>query len=130
MMMKAVAGRAASCGCSTAPATAATALLNGGRIAWVEEGYPTSTETPSPEPTQPSIEIQPAPTAELPDVLAAIKAGGVTIWDARSPRSTAANASPQHATAIYPARSIWNGPSSWTLNAITGCFRKSSCVPD
>jgi len=60
-------------------------LLNGGRIAWVEEGYPTSTETPSPEPTQPSIEIQPAPTAELPDVLAAIKAGGVTIWDARSP---------------------------------------------
>lgn len=61
-------------------------LLNGGRIAWVEEGYPTTTEVPKPQPSQPEITIHSGPTASMDDVLAALKSGDVTIWDARSPR--------------------------------------------
>lgn len=60
-------------------------LLNGGRIAWVEEGYPTTTEIPSPRKTRPTIRIQSGPTADMDEVLAAIDVGGITIWDARSP---------------------------------------------
>ena len=60
-------------------------LLNGGRIAWVAEGYPTTTETPDPRPTEPHITPRSEPTAGMQDVLSAIDAGDITIWDARSP---------------------------------------------
>ena len=60
-------------------------LLNGGRIAWVEEGYPVTTEKPTPQPTQPQIEIRTGPTADMQDVLSAIETDDITIWDARSP---------------------------------------------
>ncbi|XOZ34990.1 sulfurtransferase [Halomonadaceae bacterium KBTZ08] len=61
-------------------------LLNGGRIAWRAEGYPTTPEVPaSPEPTEPPINLDPATTANLEQVLDAVKAGNTTIWDARAP---------------------------------------------
>lgn len=60
-------------------------LLNGGRIAWIKEGYPTKTEAPSPEPTDPDIHLQNEPIASREEVEAAIGRDDVSIWDARSP---------------------------------------------
>lgn len=61
-------------------------LLNGGRIAWVGEGYPTTSEVPdAPDPSQPVISLDPTTTADLGEVLAAVKAGNTAIWDARAP---------------------------------------------
>lgn len=61
-------------------------LLNGGRFAWVAEHYPTTTEVPqAPVATQPAINLDPATTAGLEEVLDAVRAGNTTIWDARTP---------------------------------------------
>lgn len=61
-------------------------LLNGGRIAWIEEGYPTSTEAPVPQPSHPQIHLHEAPVASREEVEAVIGKDSVSIWDARSPR--------------------------------------------
>lgn len=61
------------------------AYLNGGIQAWVAAGLPVATgPEPAPRPTRVSVTIDPAPIAEIPDVLAAIGDPASVIWDARS----------------------------------------------
>ncbi|MYL25432.1 MULTISPECIES: sulfurtransferase [Halomonadaceae] len=61
-------------------------LLNGGRIAWIREGYPTSTEvSEATESSRPALTLDPSTTADLEEVLEAVRAGNTAIWDARAP---------------------------------------------
>ena len=60
-------------------------LLNGGRIAWTAEGWPTTAETPCPRPTTPEIRLHNGPTASRQEVETAIGNSEISIWDARSP---------------------------------------------
>jgi len=61
-----------------------SSLLNGGLIAWARSGQPLSQRDAQPLPTEIEININPAPVAEIEDVLTAIADPGTIIWDARS----------------------------------------------
>jgi thiosulfate/3-mercaptopyruvate sulfurtransferase len=60
-------------------------LLNGGWIAWSEEGKPLTDSVPQPAPSQYPLRIQYEPTATLDDVMASLEDPQTRIWDARSP---------------------------------------------
>lgn len=63
--------------------------LNGGFVAWHNEGLVTTDEITKPQAIERHIEIHPAPMATVQDILSALKennvaAGQLQIWDARS----------------------------------------------
>lgn len=60
-------------------------FLNGGLVAWSQEGHPLTTEVPEPEPGQLQVRIQDQPNASMDEVLEAVEQGRHVIWDARSP---------------------------------------------
>ncbi len=59
--------------------------LNGGWIAWHEEGHPVSRDIPEVTHTDFPVQIDPEPTATLDDIMAGLGGGDQVIWDARSP---------------------------------------------
>ena len=60
--------------------------LNGGLIAWHQEGRPLSDQMPaSPQSSSFPIQIHPEPTATLDYILSRLQAPDLAIWDARSP---------------------------------------------
>ena len=63
--------------------------LNGGLIAWAQDGLPLTREVPEPEPTDVRLQIHPDVIAEKEDVLSALGRDDVQIWDARSPEEWA-----------------------------------------
>jgi len=64
-------------------------LLNGGLIAWLEEGFPVESKSRPRPPTNVDITIRREPVASKEDVLASIADPGVVLWDARSPEEYA-----------------------------------------
>lgn len=68
---------------------ASAALLNGGLVAWVREGFPTTAEVVVPQATSVSLTLSDRVIAEKEDVLAAIGRQDTVIWDARSPEEWA-----------------------------------------
>lgn len=59
--------------------------LNGGWVAWHEEGHPISQVVPEIEPGHYSIQVDPQPTATASEIMEGLGQGGQVIWDARSP---------------------------------------------
>ena len=59
--------------------------LNGGLVAWHDEGLPMEQEVNQVEPTQPSLSIDPSHTIDLDTLLADLDNPDRVIWDARSP---------------------------------------------
>lgn len=60
-------------------------LLNGGAVAWAREGYPvTQTITPAGPGDDAVTAIDPAPIAQLQDILSLLGDEQLAIWDARS----------------------------------------------
>ncbi|MFE8072180.1 rhodanese-like domain-containing protein [Marinobacteraceae bacterium S3BR75-40.1] len=59
--------------------------LNGGWIAWHNEGRPESDDAVEPEASNYPIQLNPAPTASLQDVINSLGDDETQIWDARSP---------------------------------------------
>lgn len=66
-----------------------SSLLNGGLVAWANEGHPVTAEAHSAEPGNIAISINRGVIAEKEDVLKAIGDDGTVIWDARSPEEYA-----------------------------------------
>lgn len=60
-------------------------LLNGGLVAWREEGYPLSTVVPTCIPTQPQLQLQPSQLIEAADIVTSLLQHNLQVWDARSP---------------------------------------------
>jgi thiosulfate/3-mercaptopyruvate sulfurtransferase len=58
--------------------------LNGGLVAWVNEGYPTSTAEKKITPGSYHATFDPKPVADLDDVLSNYQKTDTVIWDARS----------------------------------------------
>lgn len=58
--------------------------LNGGLVAWVNEGHPVTTESPEITPSNYQATFDPKPVAELDDVLSNYQKSDTVIWDARS----------------------------------------------
>ena len=64
--------------------------LNGGLQAWYAAGLPLAQgAAPATEPSAVTLDIDTAPIAEIPDVLAAINDPQQVVWDARSPEEYA-----------------------------------------
>lgn len=63
--------------------------LNGGLIAWLEEGFPVEADSRPRAPTDVDIAIHPEPIATKADVLASLEDDNTVIWDARSPEEYA-----------------------------------------
>lgn len=62
-------------------------LLNGGLIAWINEGHPTSSEPAPPAATAPvlrDITINPDISVSCEELMSLLEQGNVRIWDARS----------------------------------------------
>ncbi|MGI9321937.1 MAG: sulfurtransferase, partial [Pseudomonadales bacterium] len=68
---------------------AMSSLLNGGLIAWANEGFPMTAEVIEPAPTKVNITLSDAVVAEKEDLLAAIGRDDTIIWDARAPEEWA-----------------------------------------
>lgn len=60
-------------------------LLNGGWIAWNEEGRPLTDAIPKPSPSHYPLQLQHEPVATLEQVLRSLDDPQTQIWDARSP---------------------------------------------
>lgn len=58
--------------------------LNGGMIAWRNEGFPTTSAIPEPKPIQFRCTLHPEPIAEAADILANLGREDFAVWDARS----------------------------------------------
>ena len=59
--------------------------LNGGLIAWHEDGLPLEQQVNQVEPTQPNVQINHDHTIDLPTLMADLDNPDRVIWDARSP---------------------------------------------
>jgi len=59
--------------------------LNGGLIAWHNEGFPTTTDVPEPEAVERNITIDRTPIIEAEEIMAQLDSGNLQIWDARTP---------------------------------------------
>lgn len=66
-----------------------SSLLNGGLVAWFNEGYPVTAQADPVEPCDIAITINPSVIAEKEDVLKASREDDTVIWDARSPEEYA-----------------------------------------
>jgi thiosulfate/3-mercaptopyruvate sulfurtransferase len=65
-------------------------LLNGGRVAWLAEGYPVEQGAGNPQSSHFELEaIDETPIARLEDILAQLEEETLAIWDARSPQEFA-----------------------------------------
>jgi thiosulfate/3-mercaptopyruvate sulfurtransferase len=62
-----------------------TMVLNGGWNKWIKEKRPVTTEPPTPQPTQFSVQIDPNKICLVEELLAEMKRPSVVIVDARSP---------------------------------------------
>lgn len=63
--------------------------LNGGLVAWMNESRPVTQEIRSPQPTEVSVTIDPAPIATREQILSQLGDTDTAIWDARSPEEHA-----------------------------------------
>lgn len=63
--------------------------LNGGLIAWANEGRPMTAAVPEVAPTSPAISISTGPIAEKADVMESLEDPTTVVWDARSPEEYA-----------------------------------------
>ncbi len=60
-------------------------LLNGGLLAWIDEGFPVSRDAPSTGPSDYNVAtIDTGPIASLEDILVQLESSDFAIWDARS----------------------------------------------
>lgn len=59
--------------------------LNGGFIAWHNEGHPLSQAVPDIPPSHQRVDINHAPIADAEDILQGLAANNIVIWDARTP---------------------------------------------
>ena len=59
--------------------------LDGGMVAWKNEGFPTTTTENANTPTQVEIDYVDGPRIEISEILDALKDRETQIWDARSP---------------------------------------------
>lgn len=59
--------------------------LNGGKVAWRSEGRALETTATVAESSQYSASINTRELVEIPEIIAGIAAGNITVWDARSP---------------------------------------------
>ena len=67
----------------------AASFLNGGLIAWADEGLPMTQDIPEITPTDVNLTIHGEVIAEKEDVLSGLASGNMQIWDARSPEEWA-----------------------------------------
>lgn len=58
--------------------------LNGGLIAWHNEGHPTTTDVPTTQAIEREINIDRSPIIEADEIMACLDSGNLQIWDARS----------------------------------------------
>lgn len=59
--------------------------LNGGLIAWHNEGFPTTSEVPEPKSIERNVTIDRTPVIEAEEIMAQLDSGDLQIWDARTP---------------------------------------------
>lgn len=59
--------------------------LNGGLIAWHNEGFPTTSEVPEPKSIERNVTIDRTPIIEAEEIMAQLDSGNLQIWDARTP---------------------------------------------
>ncbi len=59
-------------------------MVNGGLIAWANEGRPMTTEVPTISPAVTDLQINRDVIAEKEDILKGLDSGDLTVWDARS----------------------------------------------
>ncbi len=59
--------------------------LNGGLIAWHNEGFPTTSEVPEPKSIERNVTIDRTPVIEAEEIMAQLDSGNLQIWDARTP---------------------------------------------
>jgi len=59
--------------------------LNGGLIAWHNEGFPTTSEVPEPKSIERNVTIDRTPIIEAEEIMAQLDSGDLQIWDARTP---------------------------------------------
>lgn len=59
--------------------------LNGGLIAWHNEGFPTTSEVPESKPVERDITIDRTPIIEAEEIMAQLDSDELQIWDARTP---------------------------------------------
>lgn len=59
--------------------------LNGGLIAWHNEGFPTTDEVPEAKAVKRDITIDRTPIIEAEEIMAQLDGGELQIWDARTP---------------------------------------------
>jgi len=59
--------------------------LNGGLIAWHNEGFPTTSDVPEPKPVERNVTIDRTPIIEAEEIMDQLDNGDLQIWDARTP---------------------------------------------
>jgi len=59
--------------------------LNGGLIAWHNEGFPTTSEVPELKSIERNVTIDRTPIIEAEEIMAQLDSGDLQIWDARTP---------------------------------------------
>ena len=59
--------------------------LNGGLIAWHNEGFPTTTDVPESKSIERDVTIDHTPIIEAEEIMAHLDSGDLQVWDARTP---------------------------------------------
>lgn len=59
--------------------------LNGGWVAWYQEGHPTTARVPRVDPSHYAVHIDPGATADLDELMQGLGRQEQIVWDARSP---------------------------------------------